>query len=1072
MAVDRGQNNGFNMKIVAGAAVALIGGFLLLRPAGTDGGAAQAGKRCPTMGVLRQRTLAKGRASANVYRDPSIKHSERVAAVGQKGATIWMTGLSGSGKSTIGRALERRLVLDDSIHMYRLDGDNLRFGLSRDLGLTSEDRMEQIRRAYEVSSLFADSGSVSLVSLISPFRADRDDARELHDKMGLPFLEVFVDVPVSVAEDRDPKGLYKRFRKGEIKGFTGIDAPYEAPLRPEITLKTGTCCGHTSAEQALATCKQSMPKGEKADKACRQQVDGCIDACVDTFRTELISRGVITPKGAKTSVQPLAQPKPAVASFGPPGPHKVVGHADGYAPGTTSPSVVYDDEEYWVSDEVTRLQPVKLRDVDVQWMQVVGEGWAAPIRGPMRESALVQTLHFNSLLVDTDDRTGVAGTSGHGSGPKGTDFGDTETASKMAQMGDRVSSPVPIILPVCKQTKMLIKRAAARAVAAGEKPQVLLVSPAGEPVAVLNDPEVYDFRKEELIARHWGSWDPEHPYVKDLITPAHDFLLGGEIFRCRRIRFRDGLDQWRLTPQELLKEFESRGADGVFAFQTRNPTHAGHAHLMKDGRRQLIDRGFKNPVLWLSPLGGWTKSDDAPLDVRVRQHQAVLDERMLDPAWTVLAIWPSPMVYSGPTEVQWHAKSRRVVGADYFIVGRDPAGLPYSDAYAKAHNQSKADDVYEPDHGRYVLQMSPGIGSMGFLASGAVHYDKTDGEMKPKPAGMSKSEFGKRFLKISGSKMRQMGRMGVDVCESMEAIPSDWSDSPACVPPKFMVRSGWKIMREYYQTREDPVVKANAIMQSKQRPQVAANARMENATKVGIPGNQFGVYLVGESGQRISPWHDVPLKSGDSYNMVVEIPKGTNSKFEVQKNLPHNPIKQDIKKELPRHYTYGMAFFNNGLFPQTWEDSTQRDEAGHAGDNDPLDVMEVGRRSYPIGSIVRVKVLGTLALIDEGETDHKIIVIAQDDPDAAQISDIASLRSVKGQAFVDRIVDWLRNYKTTDKKDPDTAEKNTFANNGEYGSVSDAERVIAETNKRWKLLQNGAIEQSDKTRGFWLGARD
>jgi len=601
--------------------------------------------------------------------------------------------------------------------------------------------------------------------------------------------------------------------------------------------------------------------------------------------------------------------------------------------------------------------------------------------------------------------------------------------------------------------------------------RVLLVSPAGEPIAIIKAPEVYDFRKEELITRHWGSWDPDHPYVRDVIMSAEPYLLGGEIEKARRIRYRDGLDQWRLTPQELLSEFKSRGADGVFAFQTRNPTHAGHAHLMKDGRRQLIEKGFKHPVLWLSPLGGWTKSDDAPLDVRVKQHQAVLDEKMLDPAWTVLAIWPSPMVYSGPTEVQWHAKSRRVAGADYFIVGRDPAGLPYSDSYAKAHNQSKGDDVYEPDHGRYVLQMSPGIGEMGFLASGAVHYDKTDGEMKPKPPGMTKSEFSKQFLKISGSKMRQMGQLGVDLCENMEAIPSNWADHPACVPPKFMVRSGWKIMREYYQTRSDPLVKANAIMQSKQYPAVATSAVSVNNTRVGLPGQQFAVYLKSASGERISPWHDVPLKSGGSYQMVVEIPKGTNSKFEVMKKCPHNPIRQDVKKGNPRYYSYGMAFFNNGLFPQTWEDSTQKDSEGRSGDNDPLDVMEIGSRSFPIGSVIKVKVLGVLGLIDEGEVDHKVIVIAEDDPDASRITDISSLRSVKGSDFVDRIVDWLRNYKTTDKKDPDSATKNEFTNNAEYGSAEDAEKIIKETNERWKLLHRGQITSS-RTEGFWLGGRE
>eukprot|EP00756_Hemistasia_phaeocysticola_P033381 Hpha_TRINITY_DN16462_c3_g2::TRINITY_DN16462_c3_g2_i1::g.161911::m.161911/K13811/PAPSS; 3'-phosphoadenosine 5'-phosphosulfate synthase len=601
-----GERPGSNSKIVLGVAVMLIGGFLVLRPAQDGAPTGGGAKVCPTSGQLRNRVLAgQKQASKNIYLDTfdSIKHSDRASALGHKGATVWLTGLSGSGKSTIGKALEKKLVLEHGVHLYRLDGDNLRFGLSRDLGLASEDRQEAVRRAYEVASLFADSGSITLVSLISPFRADRDEARELHDRMGLPFIEVFVDVPVSVAEARDPKGLYKKVRKGEIKGFTGIDAPYEAPLRPEVTLKSGTCCGSPAAEAAVKQCKAAG--GSK----CKAETDRCIDACVDVLKAAFVERGLITPSTQATSG--VSKPPPRIGGVMP---HAVTAHADGYPYGTTPPSLVYDNEEFWYSDEVTELLPVQVRDVEVQWIQVIAEGWAAPFKGPMRESALVQTLHFNSVLFDATDKTGVAGASGYG-GP--TNFGDTESAAKLAASGDRVSSPVPLIVPVSKQVKNLIKWKKAK--------RVLLVSPAGEPLAILKDPEVYDFRKEELVTRHWGSWDPDHPYVKEVINSAEDYLIGGEIEKARRIKFRDGLDQWRLTPQELVQEFKSRGADGVFAFQTRNPTHAGHAHLMKDGRRQLIQKGFKNPVLWLSPLGGWTKSDDAPLDVRVKQHQAVLD---------------------------------------------------------------------------------------------------------------------------------------------------------------------------------------------------------------------------------------------------------------------------------------------------------------------------------------------------------------------------------------------------------------------------------------------------------------
>ncbi|KAG8678822.1 Adenylyl-sulfate kinase [Ceratobasidium sp. 395] len=147
------------------------------------------------------------------------------------------TGLSASGKSTIAVALEQHLL-----HLrrftYRLDGDNVRFGLNKDLGFSEKDRNENIRRIGEVSKLFADAAAITITSFISPYRADRDLAREIHKKAGLAFIEVYIDAPLSVVEARDPKGLYKKARAGEIKDFTGISAPYEAPENPEIHIRT------------------------------------------------------------------------------------------------------------------------------------------------------------------------------------------------------------------------------------------------------------------------------------------------------------------------------------------------------------------------------------------------------------------------------------------------------------------------------------------------------------------------------------------------------------------------------------------------------------------------------------------------------------------------------------------------------------------------------------------------------------------------------------------------------------------------------------------------------------------
>jgi bifunctional enzyme CysN/CysC len=164
---------------------------------------------------------------------------------------VWFTGLSGSGKSTVAAICEQRLV-DAGRPAYLLDGDNLRHGLNADLGFTAADRTENIRRVGEVARLFADAGVIALVPVISPYRADRAQARAAHVEVGLPFFEVFVDTPIDVCETRDPKGLYAKARAGEIKGFTGIDDPYEAPAAPELRLTPDDGTAEEQASRVLA----------------------------------------------------------------------------------------------------------------------------------------------------------------------------------------------------------------------------------------------------------------------------------------------------------------------------------------------------------------------------------------------------------------------------------------------------------------------------------------------------------------------------------------------------------------------------------------------------------------------------------------------------------------------------------------------------------------------------------------------------------------------------------------------------------------------------------------------------
>ena len=209
-------------------------------------------------------------------------------------------------------------------------------------------------------------------------------------------------------------------------------------------------------------------------------------------------------------------------------------------------------------------------------------------------------------------------------------------------------------------------------------------------------------------------------------------------------------------------------ADAVFAFQLRNPIHNGHALLMRDTRSKLLARGYKKPVLLLHPLGGWTKQDDVPLPVRIEQHRAVLAEKVLDPEHTVLAIFPSPMLYAGPTEVQWHCKARIAAGATFFITGRDPAGI--------GHPDIKGENLYDPTHGRKVLTMAPGLIHLEIIPFVVAAYNKVNRKME-----FYDEKKNEEFEFISGTKMRAFARNG---------------ETP---PDGFMAPTAWKVVADFYQ---------------------------------------------------------------------------------------------------------------------------------------------------------------------------------------------------------------------------------------------------------------------------------
>uniref|UniRef100_A0A4W5N431 3'-phosphoadenosine 5'-phosphosulfate synthase 2a n=1 Tax=Hucho hucho TaxID=62062 RepID=A0A4W5N431_9TELE len=593
------------------------------------------------------------RSTNVVFQAHHVTRSKRGQVVGTRGGfrgcTVWLTGLSGAGKTTIAFALEEYLV-SHGIPCYSLDGDNIRHGLNKNLGFTATDREENIRRIAEVAKLFADAGLVCITSFISPYTKDRDDARKILESAGLPFFEVFINAPLEVCESRDVKGLYKKARAGEIKGFTGIDAEYERPEAPELVLKTGEIT-----------------------------VNECIRQVVDLLRD-------IVPSGITEEVNELFVP---------------------------------ENKLKLVQVDAITLPTISITKLDLQWVQVLAEGWATPLKGFMREREFLQVQHFGNLL---DDGT--------------------------------INQSIPIVLPVTTETKQRLDGCAAVA-----------LEFQGTLVAILRQPEFYEHRKEERCARQWGTTCPQHPYIK-MVMEGGDWLVGGDLEVLERIRWNDGLDQYRFTPRELKQKFKEMKADAIFAFQLRNPVHNGHALLMQDTKRRLLERGYKRPVLLLHPLGGWTKDDDVPLDWRMKQHAAVLEEGVLDPTSTIVAIFPSPMMYAGPTEVQWHCRARMIAGANFYIVGRDPAGMP--------HPETKQ-DIYEPTHGGKVLTMAPGLTSVEIIPFRVAAYNKTKRAMD-----FYDKDRHTEFEFISGTRMRKLARCG---------------ENP---PDGFMAPKAWKVLTEYY----------------------------------------------------------------------------------------------------------------------------------------------------------------------------------------------------------------------------------------------------------------------------------
>lgn len=196
--------------------------------------------------------------SANItWHKSTVSQIDRWKLAGHKGSVVWFTGLSGAGKSSIANAVESILNRENNIRTYLLDGDNIRHGLCQDLGFSAKDRAENIRRVGQMSKLMADSGMVTLAALVSPYRADRNSVRKMVEEIGVTFIEVYVNASLETCQGRDPKGLYEMAMQGKIKGFTGIDDPYEEPYSAELTLDSD---GKNIKELAQETCEFILNK--------------------------------------------------------------------------------------------------------------------------------------------------------------------------------------------------------------------------------------------------------------------------------------------------------------------------------------------------------------------------------------------------------------------------------------------------------------------------------------------------------------------------------------------------------------------------------------------------------------------------------------------------------------------------------------------------------------------------------------------------------------------------------------------------------------------------------------------
>jgi len=492
-----------------------------------------------------------------------------------KGVTLWFTGLSGSGKTTVARrvheTLQARHILSE-----RLDGDVVRQSLCRDLGFSKEDRDKNIERVTFVSNILTRNGVVVLSAFISPYKRMRDNARA---EIG-NFLEIYVRTPMDVLVERDVKGMYKKAMAGEIQGFTGVNDPYEEPTTPELILDTDRESVEESADKVIRLLEEHgyIPKG----------------------------LGTFVSVGDRAEVAKKVEAAKKVA--GPSTPHG----------GTLVNRELTGDKRLEAIEHAKVLKTLVLDEREMSDLEMIGYGALSPLTGFMRRA-------------------------------------DYETVVDSMRLSDNLVWAMPVTKAVSAEEAKSIK----------EGQEVALTAPDGRLLGIMQVTDIYGYDKSREAQQCFGTTETAHPGVARLMAQG-EMLLGGPVQVVNRPEY-DRFNEYRLTPLETRQRFDELGWKTVVAFQTRNPVHRAHEYLQKVAM-EIVDG------LLLHPLVGATKSDDVPVDTRMKTYETIL-EHYYPKNRATLAVFPAVMRYAGPREAVWHAIARKNYGCTHFIVGRDHAGV-------------------------------------------------------------------------------------------------------------------------------------------------------------------------------------------------------------------------------------------------------------------------------------------------------------------------------------------------------------------------------------------------------------